>query len=174
MPYYFTGSVGHGAFNHDPDQTYNVRGFQNNEMRTMRMAQEVYKQIQLFTDDTASLSWNQIKGTVSEFIVAGKAEGNAEPRWQDKCVGIISIFCDAEQAQIRRTAEISKKLDILGSRLISLGLVNTNEFIPKKGKLSYDKDDASARRIANLSGLTHKINIETGLRKFNGVLLPSD
>jgi hypothetical protein len=169
---YFTSTAGHGAYNHDPDQTYNVRDFQNNEMRTMRMAQEMFQQIQSFTASPATRTWSDIETTVLEFVRTGQAAGNAAGRWDDNCVAA-PLTCNERAADNRRAAELRDKSLTLQSSLVSAGLLAVGDLNTRTGRLRYDVTEAQRRRETNLRGLSHGAN-RNGRPAFVGVLLPGD
>jgi RHS repeat-associated protein len=172
VPFYFTSTVGHGAYNHDPDQTYNVRDFQNNEMRTMRMAQEVFGQLQSFGGGASTHSWSEIQSTVLEFVRTGQQAGNAAPRWQDTCTPFNT--CDKQAYAERKTAELDAKASVLESKLISFGLLSTGDLLPNTGRLDYNETEAERQRTENLKGLTHAVDPQTNQPAFQGILLPGD
>jgi RHS repeat-associated protein len=171
VPFFFTSTAGHGLYNHDPDQTYNVRDFQNNEMRTMRMAEEVFVQFQSFGEGAATHTWNEIQSTVLEFVRTGQDAGNAAPRWQDTCTPINT--CDKAAAAARHRTEVVDKATVLQTELISFGLIAEDDLLPG-GRLGYSQSEAQSRRTQNLSGLSHAIDPRTSQSAFPGVLLPGD
>jgi hypothetical protein len=169
VPFFFTGSLGHGAYNHDPDQTYNIRDFGNNEMRTMRMAQEVYAQMIAFSPGTPARSWSEIEAAVRAFARTGQEAAATEARW----IG------DADLAHLTRKGnELRDKRAVLDARLreLDLGPLTPTVSLEDGSTVTYDynRDDADQRREANLRGLTH-VDPTTGERtRFPGVLLPVD
>jgi hypothetical protein len=58
-----------------------IRDFGNNEMRTMRMAQEVYAQMIAFSPGTTAQAWGDIEATVRAFARTGQAAAAAQNRW---------------------------------------------------------------------------------------------
>jgi RHS repeat-associated protein len=173
VPFFFTSTAGHGAFNHDPDQTYNVREFQNNEMRTMRMAQEVFEQIQSFGGGAAPRTWGDVSVAVLQFVRTGQGAGNAAGRWQDNCY-VAPLACDPATAQERHGAEIQAKAAVLERQLVAFDLASVGDLVPDRGRLSYNRGEADRRRRDNLRGLTHQADPNSGQPGFPGVLLPGD
>jgi RHS repeat-associated protein len=169
VPFFFTGTLGHGAYNHDPDQTYNIRDFGNNEMRTMRMAQEVYEQMMAFNGGASASAWSDIEATVREFARTGRAAAAAQDRW----------ISGSDLAYLTRKGnELRDKRAVLDARLRELGLgpLTPTVSLEDGSTVTYDYNDRDAqrRREANLRGLTH-IDPATGRPTLlPGVLLPGD
>lgn len=171
-PFYLTSTLGHGLYNHDPDQTYNIREFQSNEMRTLRMAQEMFGKIQGFDGAPSYFSWTDIVDTVRAFIIVGKEDAVKANRWQDNCskAGLFGEKCDVAAYEARKSAELDKKIQVLEGKLVQLKLQEPGDLT---GKFRYDVDAASSQRTDNLAGLDHGPN-SNGKKKFPGVLLPGD
>jgi RHS repeat-associated protein len=169
VPFFFTSTAGHGLYNHDPDQTFNIRDFGNNEMRTMRMAQEVYVQMIAFSPGTTAQAWGDIEATVRAFARTGQAAAAAQDRW----------ISEQDVAYLAREGnELRDKRAVLDARLRELGLgpLAPTVSLENGSTVTYDynRDDAAQRREANLRGLTH-VDPSTGRRtRFPGILLPED
>ena len=175
IPFFFNSTVGHGPYNHDPDQTYNVREFVTNQTRTMRMAQEMYQQLQGFSTNAQTNRWVDIEPVVQRFSNAGAAAGNLANRWQDQCdqAPKYNEQCSQNAYDVREAAEREEKIGELARFLSSLNLIDPADLTNLNGKLRYDAAKAAANRSTYLSGLYHR----AGQRqpwKFEGILLPSD
>ena len=170
VPFYFTSTAGHGLYNHDPDQTYNIRDFQNNEMRTLEMAKETFQWMQSFGGSAASVSWDVLAPMVTSFSIIGKQEGVNANRWQD--------LTNTTDFEARKQRESKSKQQFLDQQLQMLGLGRLTPAVADKDGnlklLEYDKAFAQYQRSKNLRGLAHLIHTQSGKRAFEGILLPSD
>lgn len=170
VPYLSTSILGHVGDNHDPDQTYNIREFQGNEDRTMRMAEEVFGLLQTFSSERSSVSWESIKSTVLTFSHTGAEFTRNESRWRDRC---IRPFCNPADTAARKEQEIEDKADVLEHALVNLNLIETGDLSPDGGKYSYNKSIAAGKRSSNLRNLLHEPG-DGSEDRFTGILLPSD
>ena len=125
--------------------------------------------MKIFSGSATKFSWADIQDTVVAFSLTGKAAAAAEARWvSDTFPGHV----------LRKDLELDYKKEILDAKLIALGLGPlTTTVSDKYGNLvvyDYSTDDAQARRLDNLNGLTHR-NPKTGASTlFPGMLLPGD
>ena len=179
IPFFFNSTVGHGPYNHDPDQTYNVREFVTNQTRTMRMAQEMYQQLQGFSTNAQTNRWVDIEPVVQRFSNAGAAAANSRDpeanRWQDDCDQAPNFreACNKVAYDARQAAERREKIQELAEFLSRLNLINATDLTNLNGKLRYDVATAAANRSTNLRGLYHRSGQRQPWR-FEGILLPSD
>lgn len=168
VPFFFTSTAGHGLYNHDPDQTYNVRDFQNNEMRTLRMAEEIFQKMPTFVGKPPAFGWDDIKDTVLAFALTGKAAAALEARWAGE---------NSPEHLMRKELELDYKKDVLDAKLRELGFGPLTPTVSNKnGDLivyDYDKDDAEIARLNNFRGLTHR-DAKGVSTLFPGILLPED
>jgi RHS repeat-associated protein len=167
----YSPGIGHTTANHDADETFNVRGFQRNEARTLQMEKEVFasyqRQFELSANDKQGfpIVFEDFASTMISFNLAGKPAGNAAPKWQDNCL-VSPIDCDKAAYAARRATEIAEKTAILNRELASLGF----DAIP-----AYSLSAAAANRSNFLGALRHRSYPGIpAADPFLGIMLPSD
>jgi RHS repeat-associated protein len=155
--------IGHSSANHDADETFNVRDFKHNELRTIAMEERVFNAIKTRyqtqgLDSTGfPLEFSDIKDSLVQFNLIGKEAANSAPKWQD---------VNSEPAyKNRRAIEVATKVNFLRAALAKLGLGS----IP-----DYSSSQAAANRSDFLGKIRRGANPEAPSTAFSGILLPAD